>query len=311
MKVGIVGVGLVGSTAAFAMALEGAASEVVLVDKDENLAAAQAEDILHATPHGHPVNISAGRYEKLNSAGVIVLSCGVGQKEGESRLELLGRNAEVFEEVIPQVVEAAPEALLIVASNPVDIITQITTKISGLPTHQVIGSGTILDTARFRSLVGSHLGIAARSVHGYVLGEHGDSEVLIWSGIRVGGIPLEEFSKQIGKPVTDTDRRAIEKGVRKAAYRIIDGKGATNYGIGAGLSRIVRAIRDNERAVLSLSSMNRNNEGVAEVCFSVPRILGSAGLASELWPPISSEEHTALRQSVAVIEDSCRELGYL
>lgn len=310
MKVGIIGAGFVGSTAAFALALEGAASEVVLVDLDEKLAGAHAEDILHATPHAHPVKIYAGGYESLASANVVVLSCGVGQKEGESRLELLGRNARVFEDVVPKVMHAAPDAVLLVASNPVDIITQVVTSISGLPPRRVIGSGTILDTARFRSLLGNHLGVSARSVHAYVVGEHGDSEVLIWSSAHIGGVSLLNFAQQIDRPITENIQAEIDDGVRNAAARIIQGKGATYHGIGGGLSRIIRAIRDDERAVLSVSSGNYRREEYGGICFSVPRIVGADGIISELWPSLSDDEHLALQRSTAVIAEAARELGY-
>lgn len=310
MKVGVVGAGLVGSTAAYTLALEGAASEIVLVDLDEKLARAHAEDILHATPHAHPVKIFAGDYTSLASANVVILSCGVGQKEGESRLELLGRNAKVFEEVIPQIMGAAPHAILLIASNPVDIITQAVTRISELPPRRVIGSGTILDTARFRSLLGNHLGVSARSVHAYVVGEHGDSEVLIWSSPHIGGVSLLDFAEQIGRPITEEIQADIDDGVRNAAARIIAGKGATYHGIGGGLSRIIRAIRDDEGAVLSVSSRSHRQEEYEGICFSVPRIVGAQGVVSELWPLVNEEEQQALQKSTSIIADAARELGY-
>ncbi len=310
MKVGIIGAGLVGSTAAYTLALEGAASEIVLVDLNKNLAQAHAEDILHATPYGYPAKIYAGDYDSLSSAKVVILSCGVGQKEGESRLELLGRNARVFEEVIPKVMNAANDALLLVASNPVDIITQVVTRISALPPDRVIGSGTILDTARFRSLVGNHLGVSARSVHAYVVGEHGDSEVLIWSSPQIGGVSLLDFADQIGRPITGEVQAEIDDGVRNAAARIIRGKGATYHGIGGGLSRIIRAIRDNEGAVLSVSSRCHRQKKYEGICFSLPRIVGAQGIVSELWPPLNDEEQQALQRSTAIIADAARELGY-
>ena len=246
MKTGIIGAGWVGSTAAYAIAISGAAGEVVLVDVNAALAQAQAEDILHATPFAKPVRISAGEYGALEGAQTIILACGVGQRPGETRLQLLGRNARIFEEVVPKVLRHAPQALLIVATNPVDVMTQMVTHISGLAPSRVIGSGTILDTARFRSLLGEHIGVSPRSIHAYVLGEHGDSEVLVWSSATVGGLPLSDFANQIGRPVGGDIRAAIDEGVRRAAYRIIEGKGATYHGIGAGLARIVRAIRDDE-----------------------------------------------------------------
>lgn len=311
MKVGIIGAGFVGSTAAYAMALEGTAREIVLVDIDTELARAQAEDILHATPHSHPVRVYAAGYDALTNAGVVVLACGVGQKEGESRLELLERNAGIFREVVAQVHLAAPQAILVVASNPVDVITQVTIGVADYPARRVIGSGTILDTARFRSLVGQHLRVSPRSVHGYVLGEHGDSEVLIWSSAHLGGVPLLEFARQLDRPVTEAVRKGIDDGVRQAAGRIIAGKGATYFGIGAGLSRIVKAIRDDEGAVLTVSGRClAGGDDFSGVTISIPRILGSDGIQEELWPPLSDDEHRALSRSAGIIREAAAQIGY-
>ena len=310
MKTVIVGAGFVGSTAAYAMVLNGVASEIVLIDLDEGLAAAQAEDILHATPFAHQVRVRSGTYTDIAGAGVVILSCGVGQREGETRMQLLGRNAKVFEDVIPRVLRAAPDAILVVASNPVDIITYMVTKISGLPSARVIGSGTILDTARFRSLLGEHLGVASRSVHAYVLGEHGDSEILVWSSAHVGGVPLLQFAEQIGRPIDENVRARIDDGVRKAAYRIIKGKGATYHAIGAGLSRIVRAIGDDEGAVLTISSLSTRLESLSGISLSVSRVLGADGIACELWPSLDDAEYRALENSAAVIAEAVRSLGY-
>src|SRR5512137_2536390 len=226
MKVGIVGCGFVGSSGAYAMALKGTVSEIVLVDLNRKLAQGQAEDILHATPLSYPVRIMAGDYPDLTGAGIVILACGVGQRPGETRLQLLERNVEVFKKVIPQVLQFAPEALLLVVSNPVDVITQVVTKLSGISPARVIGSGTILDTARFRALLGEHLGVAPLSVHAYVVGEHGDSEVLLWSSAKVGGVPIKNFARQVGVSLMEEKKSQIDDGVRHAAYRIIEKKGA-------------------------------------------------------------------------------------
>jgi len=309
MKVGIVGCGLVGSTAAYAMALEGAARDLVLIDLNPAVARAHAEDILHATPFAATVRISAGDYPGLQGADAMVLACGVAQRPGETRLELLERNADVFRKVVSRVMESAPEAILIVASNPVDVMTQVATRISGLPPGRVIGSGTILDTARFRALLGEHLGVAPQSVHAYVLGEHGDSEVLVWSSARVGGVPIGDFAEQVGRPLTEEVKARIDEAVRRAADRIIEGKGATYHGIGGGLARIVRAIRDDERTVLTLSSLSRDAEGVGNVCLSLPRVLGGRGIEAELRPALSSEECEALSKSARLLKEAASQLG--
>ena len=309
MKVGIVGCGLVGSTAAYAMALEGAARDLVLIDLNPAVAQAHAEDILHATPFSTPVRIAAGDYPDLKGADAVVLACGVAQRSGETRLQLLERNAKVFREVLPQVLEHASEPLLIVASNPVDVMTQVVTRSAGLAPGRVIGSGTILDTARFRALLGEHLRVAPQSVHAYVLGEHGDSEVLVWSSARVGGVPISDFAEQSGRPITEDVKARIDEGVRHAAHRIIEGKGATYHGIGGGLARIVRAIRDDERTALTLSSLSMDVEGVNEVSLSLPRILGGKGLEAELRPVLSDEEQGALRKSAEILRKAASQLG--
>ncbi len=297
MKVGIVGAGMVGSAAGYALVLRGGASRVVLVDRNAALAVAQAEDIAHAVPFAHACDVRAGGYDDLAGAGVVILACGVAQKPGESRLSLLSRNAAIFAEVVAQVRTAAPEALLLIASNPVDIMTEIATRASGLPAGRVIGSGTILDTARYRSLLGRHLGIAPQSVHAYVLGEHGDSEVLAWSAARAGSEPIASFAAQVGAAITDEVRARIDAGVRRAAYKIIEGKGATWYGIGAGLARIVQAIAADQRAVLSVSIITAEVAGVRDVALSLPRIVGAAGVEATLFPALSPEETALLRAS--------------
>jgi L-lactate dehydrogenase len=282
MKVGIVGCGFVGSSAAYAMALKGTPSEMVLVDLNKRLAQGQAEDILHATPFAHPV----------------------GQRPGETRLQLLERNVEVFRKVIPQVLRFAPEALLLAVSNPVDVITQVVTKLSGLSPAKVIGSGTILDTARFRTLVGEHLGVAPISIHGYVLGEHGDSEVLVWSSAKVGGLSIRDYAIQMGLSVTEEIKSQIDDGVRQAAYRIIEGKGATYYGIGAGIAQIVEAIRDDERRVLTVSSLTTTVGPFNGVCLSLPRVVGRDGILTELRPDLSGEEQLLLQKSANILKES-------
>lgn len=301
MKVGIVGTGMVGSAAAFAMALRGSASEIVLVDRNGDLASAHAQDISHAVPFAPPIAVRAGGYEDLSGAGIIVLAAGVNQQPGETRLALLGRNATVFRQVVDALMPVAPDAIYLVASNPVDLMTYAVQRFSGLPADRVIGSGTILDTARFRVLLGDHLGIAPSSVHAYVLGEHGDSEVAVWSSAMAGNVPVAAFAEQIGKHLTDMKRGEITDAVRTAAYTIISGKGSTYYGIGAGLARIVEAIDGDERAVLSVSTVTDSVEGVEQVPLSLPRIVGARGVTAELRPDLDDAERAALKKSAETI----------
>ena len=306
MKVAIVGAGQVGSTAAYAMTIRGSASEVVLIDKNEELAAAHAEDILHATPFAHPARVSAGGPDAAADADVVVLTAGVSQRDGETRLDLLGRNAAVFRELLPPLLRTAPDALLVVATNPVDVMTQVAVRVSGFPAGRVIGSGTILDTARFRALLGDLLDVSSQSVHAYVLGEHGDSEVLAWSSARISGVPLDSFSPDA---VSEAARGRVDDAVRRAAYRIIAGKGATFHGIGAGLARIVEAVRDDERVVLTVSTLTAEFDGVREVAFSLPRVLGAEGVTHTLEPDLAPAERDALRRSAELLKEAASQLG--
>lgn len=301
MKIGIVGTGMVGSSAAFAMALRGTASEIILVDRNADLASAHAQDISHAVPFARAVTVRAGDYADLAGARIVVLAAGVSQKPGETRLALLSRNAAVFRQVVEQLMPVVPDALFLIASNPVDLMTYAVRRFSELPASRVIGSGTILDTARFRVLVGEHLGIAPRSVHAYVLGEHGDSEVAVWSSAMAGNVPLEAFAAQTGRTLTAEKRAEISDAVRNAAYTIISGKGSTYYGIGAGLARIAEAIGADERAVLSVSTVTGDVEGIAEVPLSLPRIVGAEGVTAELRPDLNAYERAALRKSAETI----------
>src|SRR5262245_49711388 len=224
MKVGIVGSGFVGATAGYALVMQGVGREIVLVDKNSARAAAEAADIRHAVPFAHPLDVRAGGYEDLAGCRVVVLCAGVGQKPGETRLELLQRNAQVFREVVPAVLTQAPETVLVVATNPVDVMTHLAARFAatcGVPAGRVFGSGTTLDTARFRSLLGGHCGVDPHHVHAYVIGEHGDSEVLTWSLAMIGGMPLDEFARLRGIDLSEPVRKDIDGKVRGAAYTII------------------------------------------------------------------------------------------
>ncbi|MDQ0456605.1 L-lactate dehydrogenase [Rhizobium paknamense] len=303
MKIGIIGAGMVGSSAAYALAMLGIAQELVLVDHNTALAVAQAEDISHAVPFVSATTVRAGDYSALDGAGIVMIAAGVSQKPGETRLELLGRNARVFRDVVGQVLAVAPQAILLIASNPVDIMTDIATRISGLPPSRVIGSGTILDTARFRSLLGRHLGVSPQSVHAYVLAEHGDSEVLAWSSVRIGSVPLLSFAEQVKRPMTPEVKTHIEDDVRNAAYKIIHGKGATYYGIGAGLATIAKAIARDQRDVLSVSCVMPELAGVRDVAASVPRVIGRDGVIADLIPPLEPHEQQALKESLSMLKE--------
>ncbi|MCX8112342.1 MAG: L-lactate dehydrogenase [Bacteroidia bacterium] len=310
MKVGIVGSGYVGSATAYALTLRGIVREIVLIDIDKKLARAHAEDILHATPFCHPVWIYSADYEALYGAEVVVVAAGVAQRPGETRLQLLGRNAQIFEQVIPRIRQHAPDAVLLIATNPVDVMTHISFRLSGLPPERVIGSGTILDTARFQALLGAYLRTAPQSIDAYVVGEHGDSEVLIWSSAHVGGQSLFSYAERRGMPLSEQIRKQIDDNVRYAAYTIIEGKGATYYGIGAGLARLIHAILTDEKGLFTVSIFTPEVEGVPDVTLSLPRILGRSGVETTLYPPLDEEESKALHHSAALLREVTLSIGY-
>jgi L-lactate dehydrogenase len=312
MKVGVVGAGFVGATAAYALVMRGIGRQIVLVDQDDARARAEADDILHAVPFAHPLEVSAGGYRDLQGADVVLLCAGVGQRPGETRLQLLARNAAVFREVVPEVLEGAPEAVLIVATNPVDVMTHLTARFaaeSGGDPTRVLGSGTTLDTARFRALLGRRLGVDAAHVHAYVVGEHGDSEVLTWSLATVGGVPLADMAERHGTPFDAAARQEIDAAVRRAADAIIAGKRATYYGVGSALARIVDAVLNDQRSVLTVSSPAVEVAGVRDVTVSLPRLVGGGGVLETLPLALPDDEQRALARSAGVVRAAIEGLG--
>lgn len=307
MKIGIVGSGMVGATAAYALVMRGVGREIVLVDKFPKRAIAEASDILHAVPFAHPLNVRSGEYEDLKGCRVVIMSAGVGQKPGETRLELLARNAAVFREAIPQIFTYAPDAILIVATNPVDVMTHLSARFAaefGIPSSRIIGSGTTLDTARFRALLGQHLYIDSTHVHAYVIGEHGDSEVLVWSLVNIGNIPLDDFCRSHACNLDAAMRQQIDDSVRHAAYRIIEGKGATYYGVGSALARIVSNILGDRRAIMTVCTPLPEIAGVRDVTVALPHIVGGDGIEGTFFLPLNPEEEAALHRSAAIIREA-------
>lgn len=315
MKIGIIGAGQVGAASGYACVMKGIGSSIYLLDKNAALARAQAEDILHATPFAAPMPVTGGDdYAGLAGAGIVMIAAGAAQKPGETRLDLLRRNADVFADIVPRVLNAAPDAVLLIASNPVDVMTHMVTAIAarshGLPPSRIIGSGTVLDTARFRALLAAHLGVSSHSVHAYVLGEHGDSEVLHWSGVSVGNMPLGDCAVQLSAPVTEDVRAQIDDGVRRAAARIIGGKGATWFGIGGGMARIAEAIVDDQHAIITCSMLTPDAEGVADVTLSLPRVVARGGVERTLYPLLTAEEKAALKHSAGILKKAATDIGF-
>lgn len=311
MKVGIVGSGFVGATAGYALVMRGVGREIVLVDKNSARAAAEADDIRHAVPFAHPLEIRSGDYAELTGCKVVILCAGVGQKPSETRLQLLQRNAAVFREIVPAVLKHAPDAVLLVATNPVDVMTHLAARYAsdcGVPVGRVLGSGTTLDTARFRSLLGERCGVDPHHVHAHVIGEHGDSEVLTWSLATVAGMPLEEFARRRAIDLSESVRKEIDSKVRGAAYTIITGKGATYYGIGCALARIVDVILHDQRAVLTVGAPIADLPGIRNVTVSLPRLVGGEGVLETFPLPLDESESRELQISAGVIRTALDDL---
>jgi L-lactate dehydrogenase len=312
VKIGIVGAGLVGATAAYALVMRGVGREIMLVDINQKRMEAEADDILHAVPFAEPMEVHWGQYSDLADCRVVIMAAGVNQKPGETRLQLLERNAGVFRQVIPQIIYNAPEAVIVVATNPVDVMTHLTAQIAvekGIPKNQVLGSGTTLDSARFRALLGRQLGVDSYHIHAYVLGEHGDSEVLTWSIVSVGGIPLETFLQRSGTTLDNNVRQQIDQGVRRAAYHIIEGKGATYYGIGSALARIIDVILHDQRSIMTVCAPVDNVVGVQDVTLSLPRMVRGNGVGEALPVLLNDEEARKLGESARIVKNAIESLG--
>lgn len=309
VRVAIIGTGNVGATTAYALLLNGTASEIVLIDANRARAEGEAMDLNHAMPFTRPARVWAGDYADFAAANIVILTAGVGQRPGETRLDLLKRNAQVFQTIVPPIVERTREAVLVVATNPVDVLTYAAWKFSGLPASRVIGSGTILDTARFRYLLSEQFGVDPRSVHGFIIGEHGDSEVAAWSLANIAGMKLDDFCRINGCALDAATKDRIFKDTRNAAYEIISRKNATYYAIAAGLVRIVEAIVRNENSVLTLSSLVRDKLGVRGVCLSLPTVVNRNGIDRVLELPLDTGEQQALENSAGVLRTALDSLG--
>ena len=309
VRVAVVGAGHVGATFAYALLLSGLASEIVLVDADRDRAEGEAMDIGHAVPFSPPARVWAGDISETAGAALTVVTAGAGQRPGETRLDLAGRNAAVMRDVAARVARHNPDGLLLVATNPVDVLTQIAREESGLPDGRVIGSGTILDTARLRYLIGQQLAVDARSVHAYVVGEHGDSGVPVWSSATAGGVPLPSFAAARGLAFDAGVRERLARETREAAYEVIRRKHATYYAIASGLVRLVEAILRDQRTVLSVSTLvtrAHGYSGVEGVCLSVPCVVAREGIAAVLRLELDPGEAAALRRSADVLAETRR-----
>jgi len=308
-KVAVVGVGNVGATFAYALLLSGLAAEIVLIDANHAKAEGEAMDLNHAVPFSHPTRVWAGEMADCAGASVTVLAAGAGQKPGETRLDLVHKNANIWREIVPQIARHNPDGILLVATNPVDVLTYVALKLSGFAASRVIGSGTILDTARFRYLLSQHFGVDARSVHAFIIGEHGDSEVPVWSSANIAGMRLPEFCRahEINYDAEEMNRIFLQ--TRDAAYHIIKRKGATYYAVAAGLMRITQAILRNQSTVLSVSSLIQDFHDLRDVCFSLPTVVDRGGVEKVLRLELDVTEVSQLQHSAGILCQTIQSLN--
>lgn len=295
----MIGCGFVGSSAAFALMQSGIFSEMVMIDIDRERAEGEAMDISHGLPFVRPVKIYAGDYDDITDAGVIIITAGANQKTDETRLDLIHKNVEVFKHIIPEITKRGCGGILLIVSNPVDILTYTALKLSGFPEHRVIGSGTVLDTARLKYLIGEHLNVDNRSVHAFIIGEHGDSELAAWSNANVSGVKLSDFCEMRGHFSHEESEERIYEEVKNSAYEIIEKKQATYYGIAMAVKRICECIIRDEKSILPVSSMMHGIYGLEDVVISMPAIVGKDGIENII--PISlDEDETRLLQESAL-----------
>lgn len=306
-KVAIVGCGFVGSSIAFSLMQRGIYSEIVLIDVNHARAEGEALDLSHGLPYTAAMDIYAGDYKDVSDCSLIIITAGANQKPGETRLDLIGKNVAILKSIIPQITAEGFEGILMIVSNPVDVLTYAAREISGYPAHRVIGSGTVLDTARLKYILGRHLDVDSRSVHAVIIGEHGDSELAVWSGANVSGIDLNHFCEIRGHFRHDESMQRIYEDVRDSAYEIIKRKGATYYGIAMAVARIAECIVKDEQAVLPVSVILEGAYGLSGLVLSIPSVVGKNGVEKVLEIPLNDQEnqalHSSAKQLLAVISE--------
>lgn len=307
-KAAMIGCGFVGSSSAFALMQSGLFSEMVMIDADRARAEGEAMDISHGLPFARPVRLYAGDYDDIVDAAVIIITAGANQKPDETRLDLIHKNVEIFKTIIPEIAKRRCEGIVLVVSNPVDILTYTAIKLSGFPEHRVIGSGTVLDTARLKYLIGEHLGVDNRSVHAFIIGEHGDSELAAWSNANVSGVRLSDFCEMRGHFLHEESENRIYEKVKNSAYEIIERKQATYYGIAMAVKRICECIIRNEQSILPVSSMMHGIYGMEDVVISMPAVVGKDGVEDVIPISLDEEEQEQLKKSASILMDVNRML---
>lgn len=307
-KVALIGCGFVGSSSAFALMQSGLFSEMALIDVDRDRAEGEALDISHGLPFARPMNIYAGDYDDMADAAITVITAGANQRPGETRLDLVKKNVAIFKTIIPEIEKRDYRGIVLVVSNPVDVLTYVTIKLSGLPLGRVLGSGTVLDTARFKYILGQHLGVDPRTVHARIVGEHGDSEIAVWSTANVAGVPISDFCELRGFFEHDESMRRIAESVKNSAYEIIEKKNATYYGIAMTVKRLCEAIVRDEKSVLPVSNLMQGDYGLDDVVLSMPAIIGRGGIEQKVPISLSAAEREKLEASAAALRAVIDEL---
>ena len=302
-KAAMIGCGFVGSASAFALMQSGLFTEMVLIDANRTKAEGEALDISHGLPFAKPMKIWAGDYDDLSDAAIIIVSAGAGQKPGETRLDLVKKNVEIFKAIIPEIAKRNRDAIMLIVANPVDILTYAAAKLSGYPENRVIGTGTVLDTARLKYLLGEHLSVDPRAVHAFIIGEHGDSEIVAWSCANVSGLPLSDFCEMRGHYHHAEAMAKIADGVKNSAYEIIEKKSATYYGIAMSVKRICEAIVRNEESILPVSAMRHGEYGIEGVALSLPAVVGKDGIETYIPLNLNFKEVTALKKSADTLKE--------
>ena len=302
-KAAIIGCGFVGSSSAFALMQSGLFSEMVLIDADINRAEGEALDISHGLPFAKPMKIYAGSYDDIADAAIIIVTAGAGQKPGETRLDLVKKNVAIFKSIIPEIAKRDFNGILLIVANPVDILTFVAAKLSKLPENRVFGSGTVLDSARLKYLIGEHLNIDNRSVHAFIIGEHGDSEIVAWSSANVSGIPINDFCEMRGYFAHKESMEKIAEEVKNSAYEIIEKKHATYYGIAMSVRRICEAIIRDEKSILPVSSIQSGEYGIEKVALSLPAIVGRRGVEKVVPIELSESEKEQLVKSANTLKE--------
>jgi len=310
-KITIIGAGQVGSTVAYALTLKQLASEIVIIDIVKEKAMGEAMDIRQGTPFIGPVNVRDGDYEDAKGSDIVIFTSGVGRKPGQSRLDLTQTNVNITKSVIPQITKACPNALYVIVANPVDILTYQFIKTSGIPANRVFGTGTMLDTARFRARIAETYKVGQQNVHGYVFGEHGDSSFVPWSLANIGSIPVDDFAASYtGDKLPSFDKNDVEDYIRKSGGVIIAAKKCTNYGIGVTTANLVEALNYSTDSVLTISSLLRGEYGIDDVCLSIPTVVGSNGIKGHLATPLTDEELASLRHSADCLKEVIKQIDF-